>query len=153
MYNEDKMNEDVFNLGIKALIRDKEGKILLLQVDHKQLIDEPNDYWDIPGGRIKRGESVKDTLKKEIEEETGLKTAGSVKPLAIVLSNIRIPKQMPDGKDVGLILSIYVCNILIPKKIILSKEHINCDWFTPKKAEKLLSYKYPKKLTEKFLEI
>lgn len=142
-------DEDVFHLGIKALIKNKEDKILLLQVNKKQLIDEPNSYWDIPGGRIKRGKSIESTLRQEIQEETGIKDINKITPFMMVLSNIRIPRQLPDGKDIGLILSIYLCEVYRDEKIILSKEHIKCKWFNFNEASKLLSYKYPKEFAEK----
>jgi 8-oxo-dGTP diphosphatase len=147
------MNEDCFHLGVKALIRNKEGKLLLLQINKKELINEPHSYWDIPGGRIKRKQSIEKTLIHEIKEETGIKKITKIKPFTMVLSNIRIPKQLPGGKDVGLILSIYVCGVSGDPKIKLSKEHIDYGWFEIKKASKLLEYKYPREFTHKLLEL
>lgn len=139
------MNEDIFHLGIKALIRDKIGQILLLKINPKKLIGIKKSYWDIPGGRIHRGSTVEQTLKREISEETGIKSITSIKPLAMVLSNIRIP--MGDS-DVGLILSIYDCENGDSNKIILSDEHIEVKWFSPKDASRLLKVKYPKMFTD-----
>jgi 8-oxo-dGTP pyrophosphatase MutT (NUDIX family) len=64
------MNEDNFHLGIKALIRNSKGEYLLLKTN-KARIDK--EYYDIPGGRIKRGEDIINTLKREVFEETGIK--------------------------------------------------------------------------------
>ena len=67
------MNEDIFNLGIKAIIKNSEGKILLLRVNLDQLqVKDKGAYWDIPGGRIHKGSTVEETLKREVEEETGI---------------------------------------------------------------------------------
>lgn len=146
------MNEDFFHLGIKAVIRNKKGELLLLHVNKKELIDEPLDYWDIPGGRIKRGQKVEEALAEEVFDETGIKEIGAIEHLAMIRSNIRIPKQIGDS-DVGLILSIYVCEVQNPKKIMLSKEHIGYEWFSPQQAAKLLSYKYPKEFTDKISKL
>jgi hypothetical protein len=57
------MNEDFFHLGIKALIKNADGKILLLKVNTAKLKDfhgEP--YWDIPGGRVQNGGFKKKVL-------------------------------------------------------------------------------------------
>lgn len=144
------MNEDVFNLGVKAIIKNKENKILLLQINKQELIGENNAYWDIPGGRIKKGQSVEETLRNEIQEETGLDKVKIIEKLTMVLSNIRIPTR--DGSDVGLILLVYLCELENADKIILSKEHVKYDWFRPKEASKLLEYKYPKEFTQTMLE-
>lgn len=146
------MKEDVFQLGIKGVVKSK-NKILLLKVNKAQLLDRAESYWDIPGGRIHRGSSIEDTLCREIAEETGIKNIESISPLDMVLSNIRIPKQLPSGEDVGLILSVYICNVADTKKIVLSKEHAEYNWFDPKEAAKLLSYKYPKEFTEKLSQL
>jgi 8-oxo-dGTP diphosphatase len=144
------MNEDCFHLGIKALIRNKEGKILLLKVNKKTLKKHVGEeYWDIPGGRIHRDSTVQETLKREIKEETGLDIK-SIRPIGMVLSNIRIPM---DRTDVGLILSVYDCSLSGNNKVILSPEHIDAQWFDPKKASVLLEIKYPKEFTEKIAEL
>lgn len=58
--------EDSFHLGIKVLLRNIEEKFLLLERAHKTR----GTYWDIPGGRIHKNESITEALKREIEEET-----------------------------------------------------------------------------------
>lgn len=145
------MNEDCFHLGIKALIRNEEGKILLLKVNPEKLRRcngyNGEAYWDIPGGRIHRGDTVKETLRREVEEETGIKSIKSFKYFLMVLSNLRIPLQ--EGVDVGLILAAYICDVENVKEIKLSEEHSIWQWFTPQEASKLLEFKYPKEFTEK----
>lgn len=54
----------LYRVSVKALIRDKAGKILLAR--------EESGLWDLLGGGIKQGESPKDCLEHEIKEETGL---------------------------------------------------------------------------------
>ena len=98
--------EDIFHLGIKGLIRNKDGYILLLQVNPEQLRGNRHGvYWDLPGGRVKRGQTVEETLRAEIHEEMGARDVRGIKPIAMVLSNLRIP--LKDGEDVGLILGVY----------------------------------------------
>lgn len=62
-----KAKEDTFHLGVKALIRNPNKEILLLERKSKF----NKNYWDIPGGRLQKGESLLQTLKQEIAEETG----------------------------------------------------------------------------------
>lgn len=139
------MNEDLFQLGIKALIRNPEGKILLLQANTKNWVTKKETHWDLPGGRIHRGATTEETLCREIMEETGISEVKSIQMFSSTIS----PFRVPIGEDtVGLVLFIYTCKA-VADKIQLSSEHINYSWFEPKEAAKLLEYKFPKEFTEK----
>ena len=135
------MQEDTFHLGIKALIRNETGRILLFRVNPKELSGENPAYWDLVGGRIQRGETVIDALQREVHEETGIKSFDLGKHLGMVLSNIRIP--LKNAFDIGLILSIYECRITGEPQIMLSHEHTRYDWIEPAQAAEHLAFKYP----------
>ena len=49
-----------------AWIEDDKGSILLV----RQVVGQR--LWTLPGGKVKRNESLKSALKREIREETGL---------------------------------------------------------------------------------
>lgn len=146
--------EDRFHLGIKALIRNSVGQILLLKVNPKKLVYRDDwkgvAYWDIPGGRIKKDISVEETLRREVEEEIGINNISNIKPFSMVLSKIRIPQE---EDSVGLILGAYTCEIPENSQIKLSDEHTEANWFSPIEASKLLEIKYPVEFTEKILEL
>lgn len=133
-------SEDIFHLGIKALIRNQTGEVLLMQVNPAKLNGERKDYWDLPGGRVQKGDSVEDTLKREVLEETGIAEITNIQPVSMVLSHLRIPTS---DETVGLVLSIYACNVPDNVEVVLSEEHMAYDWFAPKKAAELLQVKYP----------
>jgi 8-oxo-dGTP pyrophosphatase MutT (NUDIX family) len=116
---------DCFHLGVKALIVDPTGKVLLLERDHPV----KKKYWDIPGGRLQKGESLMETLLREVKEETGLDSLNEISPFMMVLTNIRIPCGVDDS--VGLIFSIFLCHLQTSFQPILSSEHINFEWFSP----------------------
>lgn len=143
--------EDKFHLGIKALIRNSDGQILLLKVNKEKLKGFQDEaYWDIPGGRIQIDQAVEETLKREVEEEIGVKEITNIKPFSMVLSKIRIPQ----GDDsVGLILGAYICEIPENSEIKLSEEHVEAKWFTSEETAKLLEVKYPVEFTEKIKEL
>lgn len=140
------MNEDIFQLGIKALIFNQKNQVLLLKVNVEQLTKANEPYWDIPGGRIHRNDSVEATLRREVEEETGIKNINKMEHFTTVISNIRIPYK---DSDTGLILSVYKC--LVDDKEIssikISEEHTDFDWFDLKDARELLKVKYPEEFT------
>jgi len=142
-------NEDIYNLGIKALITNQAGQILLLQVNKQELIDENRAYWDIPGGRVKQGDTVEQTLAEEVQEETGLQLK-SHQYFDSILSNIRIPQHSGDTVGVGLILFIYRCAVTDENApITLSREHSQYRWAEPSEAAELLKVKYPDSFTNK----
>ena len=66
------MNEAIkLQVGVKALLKNSEGKYLLLRRNPEKY-PEIGAKWDIPGGRIDPGSTLIDNLKREVKEETGL---------------------------------------------------------------------------------
>lgn len=138
------IQEDCFHLGVKALIISNDKRILLLERDHPV----KKKYWDIPGGRLQKGETLKDTLIREVKEETGW-AVQEIQPFAMVLSDIRIetPQQ-----DVGLIFSIFLCKTATLFHPVLSEEHVNFGWFSPKETIQKLAH-YPQEFIAKLSAI
>lgn len=145
------MNEDLFFLGIKGIIRNIKGEILLLKVNTQKFSQENKlEYWDIPGGRIQVNDTTENTLRREIEEETGIKNVSNIILFSMVISNIRIPVE---NKSFGLILSAYLCNIDEKEEIKISDEHTEYAWFEPVKASELLKIKYPEEFVRKIAKL
>lgn len=134
---------DSFHIGVKAVIFNKENRILLLERDHpiKRM------YWDLPGGRLQKNESLISALVREIKEEIGLSDVDHFYPLITTLTNIRIPIQQDES--IGLIFSIFKCHLSSTFQPILSTEHINFEWFTPLQASEKLKSQYPEEFIEK----
>lgn len=55
--------------AITALVRDDRGRILLA----RRAFEPDAGLWDVPGGFLEEGEHPLDGLRRELEEETGLK--------------------------------------------------------------------------------
>lgn len=68
-------------VGVKALLLNKEGKYLILH-RNIEVYPEVNNPWDIVGGRIDPGTSLIDNLKREILEETKLELLDTPKLIA-----------------------------------------------------------------------
>ena len=135
------MSEKLFHVGLKGLITNQEGKILLLKADVSGHKINTNAYWDIPGGRIQKGQTVNQALKREIKEETGISDIGIPKLMTTVISNHEIP--INDAQTAGLVLMIYKLQIKNSAKIRISSEHTAYEWVASAVAAKRLAHKYP----------
>ena len=67
----------------------RNGKILLV----KRRFDPNKGKWSFPGGLVELGESVRDAVKREVKEETGLRV--HVSSLIDVVDEVT---RDPDGK-------------------------------------------------------
>jgi len=139
--------EETFHLGVKALIFDESGKILLLKRYSEK---KERQTWDLPGGRVQKGESPEVAFKREVFEETGLQHLHSVDFVAMELTGFRI--SIPP-EEMGLIFSIYQCRLIESQPIILSKEHCEFQWVSLTSAVSMLKANYPKRLIDVFLEM
>ena len=63
-------------VGVKALIV-QDNKLLLIKYENRKGV-----HYNLPGGGIRRGESIRKCLKREVYEETGCKV--DVGPLLLV---------------------------------------------------------------------
>ena len=70
-------NEITLQVGVKVLLKNPEGKYLLLRRNPKKY-PEVGPKWDIVGGRIHPGTPLLENLKREIKEETGLELTSKV---------------------------------------------------------------------------
>ncbi len=70
--------DSFYRVSVKGLFV-KDGKVLLLKESPKL-----SGQWELPGGGLDFGEDIQEGLKREIEEETGLKVKSiSDKPVYV----------------------------------------------------------------------
>ena len=140
-------NEDTFHLGVKALIRNKHGKVLVLHTNMVKLPKGVTDHWDLPGGRLQKGQDLEETLRREIKEEIGIKEIKILKLLDASIAKMRIHFEH------GLILFTFLCTIYDQHIELTDDEHSEFDWFSPKEAGKLLSTKFSDEFVEKLVKL
>jgi 8-oxo-dGTP diphosphatase len=106
-----------FGVATKAIIKNKDGKYLVLMKSSKEDIN-PNTY-DIPGGRMSFGEKPEESITREVFEETGLK----IKPLKVF-------EAWTFTKDDFQLFGVnYLCE-LTEGEVRLSEEHDNFGWYS-----------------------
>lgn len=92
-------HEPAILVGVSAVIHNENGGILLVKRGD-------NGAWACPGGMMEPGESVRETLKREIKEELGIDVV--IADVLGLYSN-RGPLKYPNG-DVAYIVGIFfVC--------------------------------------------
>lgn len=120
--------------GIRAsavIIKNK--KILLI---HRR--KESKEYWSFPGGGVEEGETPKETICREVEEETGLGVL-TCQPLFSYSDNN------------GIIHPVFVCRVKDGEPVLSGPEKDKdqkIDWYHPEwvdldKVENLTLYPLP----------
>ena len=106
-------------VGVKVLLKNKEGNYLLLHRSHEKYPDV-KDPWDIAGGRIDPGTPLLDNLAREVQEETKLQIQGVPKLLG-AQDILRVP-----GRHV--VRLTYTASVDGEPK--LDEEHDSYRWLT-----------------------
>jgi len=110
-----------------AIVTNGEGKILL----HRR---SDNTLWGLPGGAMEVGESIGETVVREVKEETGL----DVVPEYIVgiYSNPKHVIAFSDGEVRQEFSVCFVCRV-VGGELRVSEESFEVSFFTPDEAERL----------------
>jgi len=58
-------NDYLFRASLKAVIINKQGHVLVVK-------ETGRDWWDIPGGGLDHGETIREALARELHEEVSL---------------------------------------------------------------------------------
>jgi 8-oxo-dGTP pyrophosphatase MutT (NUDIX family) len=87
-----------------ACVRDEQGRILLLRRSEK------DNVWSFPGGAMDPGESIAETVVREVREEAGLE----VEPIALigVYSDPAYTITYPNGDRVQAVINFFECQVL-----------------------------------------
>ncbi|WP_017813184.1 NUDIX domain-containing protein [Paenibacillus shenyangensis] len=91
-----------------AIIRDDHNRILW------QKRGDSHD-WGLPGGGMKPGETIEETMIREVREETGLDVIGS--HFYAVYSGERLEYTYPSGDDVVFVMFIFDIQVDLTDKL------------------------------------
>lgn len=139
------MAHKLYQVGVKALVTDKDGRVLLLKAA-KGFHDA---HWDLPGGRIEDTQTPDEALRREIEEETGITEVAEIVFHSGCISNFEM--HFDDLGTVGLVLMAYEVAVPETSTIRLSDEHTDYEWVERTELPERLKDKYPKEFTSGLL--
>ena len=121
---------DMWGLAAKGIC-EYNGKILLLKIRSKSSHDAGK--WEIPGGKVKKGEFFDAALKREYMEETGLEI--NVDSLYNVIQRDYVAcKTNEKIKSIQLIMNVSSNS----DEVTISEEHDDYGWFTKEEVNQMI---------------
>lgn len=115
------MDDKKHIVAVTALIKNQKGDKFLMLKRNKNEIAYPGK-WALPGGKIEKGETIMNVLKREVAEETGLKIE-DYKQFIGDYTFIR-----PDGHNVvGLTFVVKAKS----DDVVMSSDFEDYKWLTP----------------------
>ena len=127
------------------------GAAVFIYRDGKTLLQKrkDNNCWALHGGGMEMGETIEETAKRELFEETGL-TANSLELLG-VFSGKELFYTYPNGDKVCIVCIGYVCQDFFGELIYETNETSELKWFNTDNLPENISPP-DKKLFEVFSE-
>ena len=122
--------------GAVVFRKDKEPIYLLLHYEAK--------HWDFPKGNVEKNETDTETVKREIEEETGIKDIEIVEDFKERMHYFYKFKKELISKEV-----VFYLAETKNKQVKLSFEHIGFKWLPYTEAIEQLTYKNAKEILKK----
>jgi len=123
--------------AVAVFIKNKKGEMLLVRKRGSKL-------WVFPGGYMEMGESVEQTAKREVLEETGFVVKPNKKIIGIC-SGKKFNKKYPNGDSVQPLIIFIAASIVKQKERTDKKEISQLKFFSmqnPPRMEKCCKIKY-----------
>ena len=114
--------------GVRAAIYNSSGEILMLYREN----EEWDTGWEIVKGSVEVGETDRESVKREIEEETGVEY--EIIDKREQPFDALIPKEV--GEDVPVHSWLYIAEYRGGDIELGEPEHTDCEWMQPSKAQK-----------------
>jgi ADP-ribose pyrophosphatase YjhB (NUDIX family) len=127
-----------------GVCRDGDGRLLLARASPALTL---RGRWFLPGGGVQHGESPPDSLRREVEEESGLTIEPG--PLLDVLSDVR---TLPDGTSLHTVRLVYGVDSW--SGTLRAESDGTTDavgWFTPEEIAAMPLARYAQDVVERLL--
>jgi 8-oxo-dGTP pyrophosphatase MutT (NUDIX family) len=122
--------------GAVVFTRDAEIKFLLLQYEA--------GHWDFVKGNIEPSETEKETVRRELYEETGITNASFIKNFRQTINYF----YRAQGKTISKRVTLYLVETK-ENRVNLSFEHISYEWLNYQQALERLTFKNSKQVLNK----
>ncbi len=127
-----------------VIFRKEGGKIYYLLLHYPSNAKSPREYWDFPKGHIEKGEKIEETVKREVEEETGLKDIKLIEGFKEWIKYFFKFKE----KNIFKIVTFFLAETKT-KEVKVSFEHIGFKWLPYEEAIEKLTFKNAKEILKK----
>ncbi|WP_411703708.1 NUDIX hydrolase [Edaphovirga cremea] len=114
-------------VGHRPLLLAGSNVIILNSAGHILLQQRINGCWGLPGGLLELGESLEDTARREVLEETGLQLG----PLQFlnVFSGEQYFFTLPNQDQLHVITALYLCRSYTGEMVADGEESLNLMFF------------------------
>ena len=126
------------------IFRREKDSLYYLLLRYQSQAKKGLDYWGFPKGHVEGRETEKETAKREIEEETGLKDINFLDGFRYLI-NYRFRKE---GAVVLKMVSFFIAETKT-KEVEVSFEHIGYQWIKYSQALKDLNFENDKDMFKK----
>lgn len=126
------------------VFRIEKGRPAYLLLHYPSSAKAKKEYWDLPKGHVEKGEEEQDTVRREIQEETGLI---DIELFEGFREEIRYWFQF-GGQKISKTVVFYLAKTR-QKKVIISSEHLGFQWLGYEDATKKLTYENARKILKK----
>jgi len=116
-----------------------QDKFLVLQYRH--------GHWGFVKGHIEKGETKKQTLMRELEEETGIKKAEIIPDFKEEIGYYYHNKKLVSKK-----VTFFLVKVNTDKITLSPREHNNYDWLSFKEAHERVTFENTKRVLRKAKE-
>jgi len=127
-----------------VVFRKENGTIFYLLLHYPSNSKAKKDYWGFPKGHIEKGETLEETVKREIKEETGLEDIEFIdgfKETIKYFFNFQ-------GKKILKFVTLFLLETQ-EQEVKISSEHIGYQWLPYEKALEFLSFEKDKDILKK----
>lgn len=129
-------------ISVGAVILDNNNVLLV-----RRAAQPGRGLWAIPGGNVRLGEKLEDAVKREVEEETGLKVE-----VGKIIDVVEVIIKDDEGRiEYHYVIVDYEAKV-IGGKLRASSDALEVKWFNLNELEKIKATRSTKKILRKIVE-